>query len=105
MNTSFDGLSPSIWRNSASNRDNRAGSSLPRLEFVGVIKYPPPAPSGSLALIFPALPTEKPRANRLAACSTSSCRMSASFISLLQHRARLQEEVRCAEIARLQRHQ
>src|ERR1700733_2244312 len=55
--------------------------------------------------MLPALPTEKPRTNKLAASSTSRCRVSCSFISRLQHLERLQEEVRRAEIARLQGHQ
>src|SRR5690348_3538127 len=68
--------------------------------------------------MLPALPTEKPRANRLAAKSTSSWRVASSFIDAsrscggMRRRAvafelckRLQEEIGPAEIAGLQCHQ
>src|ERR1700749_4410420 len=54
--------------------------------------------------MLPALPTEKPRANKLTASSLSRMRVSYSVIgSALQHAERFQEEVGRAEIARFQR--
>ena len=54
----------------------------------------------TLAMTTPLLPTEKPRSNRLRARATSSARVSASFMR--ERLECLQEEVGCAEIARLE---
>src|SRR6187455_233229 len=95
---SFEGALPEISLPFQSSLDRRAGSSLPRLDPVGVSSQP----SAQRTLMLPVDPCVRPRSKIDLPSSQSWSRSWCSCMLLLQLRERLLEEIRAAEVARLE---
>src|SRR4029077_16103370 len=95
---SFDGGSPERCLPFQSSLESRDGSSLPRLEPVGVNSQP----SSQRALMLPVEPCVKPRSKMDLPSSQIRSRSLFSCIHSLQLRQRFEKEVRATEVARLE---